>query len=351
MITSSMNKFFSLILFLIASSVYSEELIQVKCSLFDFKGNLVYRWPQSGEMCLFFDNGYVVAADFDQMKKFDNKGNLLWSIPGYFHHQMKLGQDKKRIYILGAKTNDFLGGKVRMDTVDSIDLENGKHVAQFELFNFLKELAVDPTLSLHRGFFQKSLFPYDFDLSHANSIFEIPENNLSNINPAFQKGNWLINIGMLRQFIIVDRDLKNLLWHKNWNPEYFDVHDVQLNKNSELVVYVNGVNSSQGKITVVHHVDPLSEKANTFLKSFTPLVNGKPFFQHFVGGVQERDNGDILLSVLSQDKGFELALFGEKNELKMKFVPLFNLRGQIGVPFQEGRIIEVGNFLKNRSDN
>jgi len=35
----------------------------------------------------------------------------------------------------------------------------------------------------------------------------------------------------------------------------------------------------------------------------------------------------------------------------MKFVPLFNLKGQIGVPFQEGRILEIGQFLKNRSEN
>ena len=348
---SKLNKFALLFSLLISSSSFAEELIQVKCSLFDLKGNLVYRWPNAGEMCLFLNDGSVVAADFDQMKKVDSKGNVKWEVKGFFHHQMKLSENQKTIYILSAKINDLFDGKVRMDTVEAIDLESGKKVAELELFDFLRQLAVDPSLSLHRGFFQKSLFAYDYDLTHANSIFELPENKLSKTNSAFKKGNWLINIGMLRHFIIVDKDMKKLLWKKSWYHDYFDVHDVQLNENGELLAYINGVDSPMGKQTVVHHIDPLVEYPQAITKNFIPLVGGKSFFQHFVGGVQEMPSGDILLSVVTPDKGFELALFNDKREIKMKFVPLFNLKGQIGVPFQEGRIRDIGQFLKNRSDN
>jgi len=304
---SKLNKFIFFILVLISSSSFSEELIQVKCSLFDLQGNLVYRWPDLGEMCLFLNDGSVIAADFDQMRRIDSKGNIKWSVKGFFHHQMKLSEDQGYVYILGAKTNELFDGKVRMDTVESIDITTGKKVAVLELFNFLRELAVDPSLSLHRGFFQKSLFSYDYDLTHANSIFELPENKLARSNQAFKKGNLLINIGMLRHFIIVDRDMKKLLWKKSWHQDYFDVHDVQLNEKGELVVYINGIDSPSGKVTVVHHIDPMIEYPSAIIKKFIPLINGKTFFQHFVGGVQERSNGDILLSVVSAEKGFELA--------------------------------------------
>ena len=335
-----------------AFSAVADEVIQVSCKIFNKEGSQLYRWFDSEELCLFLPDGGVVSQTQLGMKRFNNKNKILWKQSGHFHHRLTLSKDGTKIFALSAKAHNFLGKKIRTDTVVAIDFKTGKVLAEFDLFDHFYELATEEQFHFRRARYQNSLFNYDFETTHANSVFEIPKNPLVHKNSAFSEGNLLINPGVVNLYFIIDKDMKKILWKKPDGKFIRSNHDVQLNERGELVVYANDVITEKEPYSSILFLDPL--KAGSYpddlIREVKVVVEGKKFYQPYVGGVQELPAGEMLLSVFSEKMGFYLAFIDAKSKIKKSFVPTPGFHQSRGEAFQEARLVDLTSFFKNRGD-
>jgi hypothetical protein len=58
----------------------------------------------------------------------------------------------------------------------------------------------------------------------------------------------------------------------------------------------------------------------------------------------------MLVSIFSDKMGFQLAFLDSKNKLKSSFAPNPSFHKTRGEAFQEGRVIDLTSFFKNRGD-
>ena len=63
-----------------------------------------------------------------------------------------------------------------------------------------------------------------------------------------------------------------------------------------------------------------------------------------VGGMQVLKNDEILYSAFSGKRGYELVWVDKAGKEKLRFSP-YEVSGY-GYPFQEGKLIDVGSYLK-----
>jgi hypothetical protein len=345
-------KFFLICLALSASCLMAEDVIQVSCKIFDKNGNQLFKWIETEELCLFLPDGGVISQTQQGMKRFDNKNKILWSQAGYFHHRLTLSKDGTKIFTLSAKAHNFLGKKIRTDTAVAIDFNSGKVLAEFDIFDHLFELSTEEQFHLRRASYQNSYFNYDYETTHANSIFEIPQNSLSKKNAAFSEGNLLINPGVVNVYFIVDQNFKKILWKKPYGKFIRSNHDVQLTSRGELVVYANEVITENIPYSSILFLDPLRTESfpADLVREIKVVIDGKKFYQPYVGGVQELDNGDVLMSTFSDKAGFQIAFVDSNGKLKSSFAPNPSFHQNRGEAFQEGRKINLSSFFKNRGD-
>ncbi len=327
----------------------AEDFIEVNCHIYDFKANLVKALPYQGS-CAYMPDGKVIMFNEGSLQMYDRSNKLLWKVKGPYHHQMKINFNQDRIYILSSVRHYFHSKTVRLDSIEAIDLKNGKTIAVFDIFKNLFDFATDENFHLQRSLFQSAIFPADFDISHANSVFEIPDNQLSTKHQAFKKGNWLINFGLLRYLIIVDKDLKKILWKKSYSNYAQSIHDAQVNSKGEVVSYSNAKNSRRKNYTSILFLDPLKDAPDDFIREVTPTLGGATFFQDYVGGFQYQNNGDLLVSVFTHEYGFQLALFDPTLKLKLIFTPNPQKGLNRGEAFQDAKVFNLSKFLKNRDD-
>ncbi|MGZ3726929.1 MAG: hypothetical protein ACXWQQ_14085, partial [Pseudobdellovibrio sp.] len=120
------------------------------------------------------------------------------------------------------------------------------------LSNNLEELEKDgftfkPRLRQSNDF-SKSI-QIDHEISHGNSIYEIPDNALSDKIPAFRKGNFIVNL-FIPSFalLILDSEMKHILWYKNLgqlkNSEgqlTVYTHDNQVLPDGNILSYANQI--------------------------------------------------------------------------------------------------------------
>ena len=335
-----------------ASILIADDVIQVSCKIFDKAGSQLFKWLDGEELCLFLPDGGVISQTQLGMKRFDNKNKILWTQNGYFHHRLILSKDGTKIFTLSAKSHNFLGKKIRTDTAVAIDFKTGKVLAEFDVFDHFYELATEEQFHIRRASYQNSFFNYDFETTHANSIFELPNNPLAQKNSAFKEGNILINPGVVNIYFIVDKNLKSILWKKPYGKFIRSNHDVQLNNRGQLVVYANDVISGGEPYSSILFLDPLKAESypEDLIREVKINFDGKNFYQPFVGGAQELPNGEMLVSVFSDRLGFQLAFIDSKNKIKSSFAPTPSFHQSRGEAFQEGRIVDLNSFFKNRGD-
>ena len=106
------------------------------CTVFDADFKLVVQLP-GGNVCLPLPDGTLVASDHLKLRRYDQKGKEIWSIPGEYHHQLVFTQNK--ILALKAEVKDFLNQKIRYDVVEQIDLD-GKVLNRFSYKENLETL-------------------------------------------------------------------------------------------------------------------------------------------------------------------------------------------------------------------
>lgn len=305
-----MTIFIVLLNFILASHAVSDtesppEWVQTGCTLRGKKDN-VKSFP--GHMCIFQDDGSFISVGSDSIKKFSPVQEVLWEVKGIFHHQINLSSDRKRILAIGTGQLPVKGKTARQDTFLILD-QNGKELSKNTVDELTKPLGIKP-LEIKQPHVKA-----DFEISHFNSIYEIPENSRAKEIDWLRPGNIIVNSLVLGIFIL-DPELKKVLKHLN----YFDIsvyhfiHDVQVTPEGNFLFYNNVVKTDSGKsYSAIQEIHPVT-KAVAFEFTSTPK---EFFFSAWGGGVQQV--GDYLLFSHAQTGGY---LYSRKLKDIVKTYPL-----------------------------
>lgn len=305
--------------------------IQNGCTLYHGKFQKI-TFP--GFFCLFLDDGSFISATDKHIRRFSPSKEVLWEIPGHFHHQVNISPDKKRILALSSDVIVRFGKKVRDDAFMILDLD-GKVLHRQNGFEHVRKLNqgslnwANPHIVRAAG--------TDIESTHFNSIYEIPPN--SSTLPYLQAGNVIVNSSALGIYIL-SPDLKKVLRHEKFEFSYYhQVHDVQVTAEGEYFLF-NNLANKRGEIlySAIQKYDPVTRQLTI---NFTAEPKGM-FYSPACGAVQEI--GDIIFFSHLVTGGYYFSK--KKNEI-IATAPGTNGNVLLMEPVQQLKLIEVDKFLKN----
>lgn len=284
----------------------------IDCQIFDMKGETLRRFP--GEFCLFLDDGRFLSAQKSKLLLYDQNGRVVWQKDIYPHHQMNLTLDGGSVLVIGSESRinkksgeQTSASRFRSDVLYQIDL-SGKVIKKFRIYDYSQSFPKERWRNaLNRRYpliWSKSTYPgITWEFSHTNSFYEIPDNQLAQRNPAFKKGNFILNDISLMLVFILDSDLKKVLWHSPLIQDEWNMfHDIQVVPGSDrLLVYDNGTPSR--KFSRLIEIDPLSGKLYWEYKA-DPVSK---FYMEKRGGIQVLANGNVLFNdFMDGPRGIEI---------------------------------------------
>jgi hypothetical protein len=346
-----LNFFFSIVLFLpvVLHASTKEKLYNViGCEIYDMDKILIRRFP--GSMCLFLDDGSILSAQKENLIFYDRYRNEIWSKKINPHHQMNFTLDKKLFLVIGSEIKEIKNSlgkveKVRSDVLYIIDKHGEikktyslyEHRNQFVQLNwnaaFNRKYNKEGAKVLHEGI--------DWEITHTNSFYEIPENTISTHYPEFKAGNFIINDISLMLVYIIDSDFKKVIWQSpilkdNW----IMFHDVQVVPNTDLIIFYDNGTPIRPESRLVEY-DLLKQKITwQFPKKFS-----KSFYSKKMGGLQILENGNVFYNDLTKiPTAHEISRDG-------KTVWTLIPREKIAIqnqydPFQQVKRLDLSQFLK-----
>lgn len=284
-----------------------------------------------GHMCIFHDDGTLVSSSGNGIRKFSKTREILWEQHGSFHHQMNISSDKKRILTFVNELTLVDKQMRRQDVVLILD-QDGKTLARISAAEILKLSGLEPMNG------KNSDHQADNEISHFNSIYEIPPNKREKEIPWLKSGNIIIN-GLFHGIFVFSPDLKILLHHLKLDkgPHGHSLHDVQVTPDGNLLYFNNhaGVGTKK-RFSAIQKIDPVKKK---IIFEFTARPK-EMFFSAGAGGVQEI--GDYIFFSHSLTGGY---LYSRKNRDIVGTYPQ-NLGTSVRW-IQDIKMIDATEFLKN----
>lgn len=307
------------------------------CNILNMNGDVVRSLP--GKMCLFFEDGKFISANEKRMRLYDKNYTALWTIEGHFHHQLALSNDKKRILAFDSGKIDIKGKNKRTDRILVISME-GK---------ILHEQSSDALLKMQKlPYFDWLNSPWlkqetntEREISHFNSIYEIPKNANDLPGSPLREGNFIVN-GLTHGIFVLSPDLKRIVFHKilNTSVEHF-IHDVQVTKRGN-IIYFNNITAEptqKNLYSTIQEYDLLKQGVVFEFKASPEAM----FFSRYCGAIQELDDDHILFS----DK-FNGTYIYSRNEKKMfSTIRGTHFQNRLPVYNQSTKAQDLSLFLKN----
>lgn len=266
------------------------------CTVFDRAGTVLRKLE--GKRCVFFPDGRVAVGGRTYLRFYSADMRILWEKPIETHHQMNLNLAGDRLLVMTSSVHKQKRSKIRYDKLLVLNLK-GREKAAFDFFTHRK--AIEQSLRSHK-INQADLWwiapqlryhqDVEWEFSHANSFYEIPENEAAKTDPRFKKGNYLVSINALGILMILDPSLKKILWLAPHvaAPDDPRAHDAQMLKTGRILVYSNV--SALDSYSSIEEFDPLNGKTQTLYRGDPP----KSFAPARGGGVQILKNGNYLIS-------------------------------------------------------
>lgn len=234
------------------------------------------------------------------------------------HHQLNLSLDGQHLLVMGSSHHPYYRKKNKIenahfDRLMVFDL-SGKEIKTFDFYEHLTELeAIRPKNGI-KAIRARNLPEgrREWEYSHANSFYEIPDNAMTAKIPPFKKGNYIVNVKVLGLILVLDREMKQIIWSLQWQENHTRQgggHDVQVQPNGKLLVFDNRSFISKENFSTVTEVDPLSGIKKVIYKASPPFS----FFTVRRGGVQRLSNGNLLVTDQTKSNlAFEVNEWGRK---------------------------------------
>jgi hypothetical protein len=226
--------------------------LTVDCKIIDHSGNTIRAYPY--DQCIFLETGRMLVEDQDaSLSYIDENGTTIWKLDIKTHHMFNLSHDKKTILAIGSEDIVVDNTLFRMDVLYRIDW-SGKILSKWKVsenFPLLNQLIGLETKNTGTGWFGRSKAKRE--ISHANSIYEIPPNSLEKKLPAFSAGNVIVNLNTMHsKLIILDPDLKKILMVSK--PISY-VHDAQVLSTGDILLFRNWYHSEKEN-SQIEYLDP-----------------------------------------------------------------------------------------------
>lgn len=211
-----------------------------RCLVLNNKFEIVKHLSNAKICALTLDGGWVGVSSTG-LDRLDKNGIKLWSVPGIFHHQIKIHQNKY-VYALYSIVKIIENKKVFFDGVYKIDLKTGDILNNFSGYEQFY-LSKDKSLSYFNlrnmqkeGFLKFAVTEVDLLNTHLNSIDIIGDEIL------------VSDYGYLTFTLTLDLNFKefNHEFYETFKSEkilpqnaYSQKHDLQLLPNGNFLVFKN----------------------------------------------------------------------------------------------------------------
>ncbi len=331
-----MKKTMTILLMILSSHAFASEFLVAGCKVMNNYGVALITLP--GETCLFQDNGDFISAGKDGMKYFNSQKKVLWEIPGDFHHELDFSLDKKIILAKTQIIKPGTNGKHQMDILMKISLD-GRILAQIDSAEILKQAGIPEMLrDLHHDPSTIKEGPTQ-EISHFNTLFEIPPYKNSHKNKFLRPGDYVSN-NHLQGIFILSSDLKRVVHHYTVpTSRGQSLHDVQVNSDGNLIFFNNDELASpmSAKSSAVQIMNPLTKKIIfSFGSSYKPL-----FYSINGGAVQMLGNDHLLISTLISGT----YLYSKKKNAIIHSTPITHFQDNKPIIVLRVKAVELSKFL------
>ncbi len=347
---------FVLLFCLMVSSAFATDWKELHltngCRIYTMTGKQLRSFP--GFMCLFFDNGNFISASETHIRLINKNSEVVWEVPGSFHHQMNLSNDGQRIMTLDSVIVETPKGKMRADvpTIISLDGKVLYRVSAEEIMKQTKQLSLDfylnPELVRKFGVHQ--------EISHFNSIYEIPKITARNVPAYIKEGNIIVN-GLSLGIHILSPDMKTVLHQTRFpSSDYHWVHDVKVKENGNYLFYNNmdaEPSRNRGAFPTTKLLSGSTiENYSSSVQEITPALknvftfNASPksmFFSRICGNVQEIDQ-DMMLFTHNLNGTF---IYSKKQKTIVATIPGTHADGERIIASQEVWARPLSQFLSH----
>lgn len=237
-----------------------------------------------------FENGDLLVINTDRgLLKLDKDSNLIWVLPGNFHHDVTV-TDEGIIYALTREVGliprvheyePTLADFVTVLTPDGDVVRNVSILEAFENSSYASFLKLMPRFG---------------DLLHTNyaHVFDGSREERSKL---FKKGNVLVSVLTINAIAIIDMEKKKVIWGLSgqWAGQH---HPLLLDNGNMLILDNRGHNG----VSKVIEFDPFTQEIVWAFEGDDE--NG--FYTLSYGGVQRLPNGNTLINESNGGRAFEV---------------------------------------------
>lgn len=321
--------------------VYNE----IYCHFIDNEGNVIKKFD--GQFCAFLPDGSYAAGSPSGITFYKPNGTIKWHRKMNVHHQLNLNLAGDKLLVLSTTVNKFEGKTARFDKLIVLGLD-GKKQMSYDFYEhreeFMKLAPREPGNILAKLKFRDPALPteVEWEFSHANSFYEIPDNSAAAKNPAFAKGNFIVN-GLGRHTVaVLDKKLKKVLWSQSMYGHF--KHDVQMQESGKILLYSNeNADPKTGKnYSAIHELDPITGETSVLYKADPPEAFNSPW----LGGVQRLSNQHLLISDVTNG-GRVLEIDGAGKVVWSMNYPFLDSRNGKPAEIQQAKRRDFSSFLKN----
>jgi len=188
-------------------NVVNEYFHHPSCQVIDMDGREVYRFPNA--FCAFLKDGSVVFLNLGgNLVSFDRDAHQRWSVHREFHHDFDVSEERGEVFTVTQKTHRYQGKELDTHLIEGFSLADGAPIFTWNSTEHLAEL--DALFGEHTHF---DLSASGGEFLHLNSVQVLPPNDLEKTDPAFQRGNILVNCFQTRRLFILNRQTRKIVWH------------------------------------------------------------------------------------------------------------------------------------------
>lgn len=329
-----------------AAALDSRELLPhtvMECFILDSSGKVIRSFD--GTLCIFLPDGSVISGNQKRLIFYNPDMTIKWEKVLEVHHQLNLSPDKKRILTMTSSFHNIDKKKVRFDKLIIFDFD-GKEIFSFDTFDHQKDLHALTKMSERKKL--NTVKPKrdkiwlnpdaTWEFSHMNSFYEIQDNSLSEKNPIFTKGNFLVNDKWLNVIFILDAHLKKILW--STTAPALRIHDVQLQANGWMLYYEN--KHPKYNHSTIAEFDPIQQIRREVYVASPPNSFNSPI----AGGVQRLAGGHLLISDITNG-GYAHEINDKGNIIWSIPHPLISPVTKRRQVYQQARQFNLTDFLNN----